>query len=240
MRATFETVAGAVSAVTELLRRRVVPAAVELVDRDCLDAVARHLKARSLAPPDTGALLLIEVDGLAEAVAEEASRVQAACRAVGAAEILRARDETERRELWRVRRELSPSLKVLAPAKFNHDVVVPRGRVPQLFDLVEVLRRTYRLQIPCFGHAGDGNIHVNILANPDDAGEMARVREAERALFEGVVGLQGSISGEHGIGFAKAPYLPLELSADEIRLMKRLKQAFDPNGVLNPGKIFPA
>jgi glycolate oxidase len=239
IRATFETVTEAVGAVTELLRKRVVPATVEIVDNECLEAVAKNLNVRSLAPPGTGALLLIEVDGLPETVAEEAQRVQAACREAGATEIIRAKDEAERQELWRVRRELSPSLKVLAPAKHNHDLVVPKGRIPQLFELIDEVRRTCRLQIPCFGHVGDGNIHANIMAHPDDPDEMARVKQAERALFEGVVELEGSISGEHGIGFAKAPYVPIELSPDEIALMKRLKLAFDPNGILNPGKIFP-
>jgi FAD/FMN-containing dehydrogenase len=102
------------------------------------------------------------------------------------------------------------------------------------------LRRDYRLRIPCFGHAGDGNIHVNIMLRPDDADEVARGREAERLLFEGVVALEGSISAEHGIGFTKLPFIGIELSPEEIALMKRVKAAFDPNNLLNPGKIFPA
>jgi FAD/FMN-containing dehydrogenase len=179
------------------------------------------------------------VDGTPGAVREEADRVEEACRAAGALELLRARDETERNELWRVRRELSLSLKKVAPLKFNHDVVVPKARIPDLFALVERIRRTYSLRIPLFGHAGDGNIHVNIMVSPDDASEVSRAHEAEKVLFQGVVALEGSISGEHGIGFAKAPFLPLELSADEIALMKRVKQAFDPHNLLNPGKIFP-
>jgi glycolate oxidase len=239
LRATFPDVHGAVDAVANIIRARVVPAAVELIDGDSLEAVARYLNVRSLAPEGTGAVLLLEVDGLAEAVDEEARRVEAACREAGATEIRRARDEAERQELWRVRRELSLSLKTITPVKFNHDVVVPKGRIPALFDLVDRLKRDYRLRIPCFGHAGDGNIHVNIMVTPGDDDETRRAHEAERLLFEGVVALEGSISGEHGIGFAKARYLPIELSADEIALMRRVKQAFDPHGILNPGKIFP-
>ena len=139
-----------------------------------------------------------------------------------------------------MRRELSYSLKTVSPLKLNHDVVVPKGRIPQLFELIARLRRDYRLRIPCFGHAGDGNIHVNIMLSPDDEAEVARGREAERLLFEGVVALDGSISGEHGIGFTKAPFIGIELSPDEIALMKRVKAAFDPNNLLNPGKMFPA
>ena len=239
LRATFPTVEAAVAAVSNIIRARVVPAALELIDGDSLEAVARNLNVRSLAPAGTAALLLLEVDGIAEAIEEEAARVEEACRAAGATEVLRARDEEERQELWRVRRELSLSLKMIASLKFNHDVVVPKGRIPELFALVRELRERFRLPIPCFGHAGDGNIHVNIMVDKDDAAAIARAHEAEQMLFTGVVALEGSISGEHGIGFAKARFLPLELSQEEIALMKRVKDAFDPHHILNPGKIFP-
>ena len=239
LRASFIDVEAAVAAVTNITRARVIPATLELVDGESLEAVANYLQVRSLAPAGTGAVLLLEVDGVAAAVAEEASRVEQACREAGATEVLRARDEGERQELWRVRREISHSLKVITPLKFNHDVVVPKGRIPELFALVRRLRDEYRLRIPCFGHAGDGNIHVNIMVDPGDAAEIARAHEAEPILFRGVIAMEGSISGEHGIGFSKMPFVPLELSPDEIALMKRVKQAFDPMGILNPGKMFP-
>ena len=239
LRATFGSIRDATQAVSNVIKARVVPAAVELIDSDSLEAVAAYLNVRSLAPPGTGALLLMEVDGLAAAVTEEAARCEQACRDAGATEILRARDEPERQEIWRVRRELSPALKTITPIKFNHDVVVPKGRIPQLFEFVERLKREFRLRIPCFGHAGDGNIHVNIMVSPGDEDELRRAHEAERQLFEGVVALEGSISGEHGIGFAKAKYLRLELDAATIAIMKAVKRAFDPHDVLNPGKIFP-
>jgi glycolate oxidase len=238
LRATFTDVEAAVRAVTELIRRRVVPATLELIDRESLAAVSRYL-GTGLAPPGTGAVLLIEVDGLASGVLEEADRVAEACRVAGTTELLRADEAAARDDLWRIRRELSHSLRTVAGLKINHDVVVPRGRVPQLFELVGRLRDEYALTIPCFGHAGDGNIHVNIMLDPDDAGALARARLAERRLFEGVVALEGSITGEHGIGFSKAPFLGIELSDDVIALMKRVKHAFDPKGLLNPGKIFP-
>jgi glycolate oxidase len=239
LRATFGTVDAAARAVTNVIKARVVPAALEIIDGDSLEAVAAYLKVRSLAPPGTAALLLLEVDGIAEAVAEEARRCEQACRDAGATELLRARDDAEREELWRVRRELSFSLKTITPIKFNHDVVVPKGRIPQLFALVARIKRDYRLRIPCFGHAGDGNIHVNIMVTPGDDDELRRAHEAEEILFEGVVSLEGSISGEHGIGFAKAKYLPVELDEATIAAMKAVKRAFDPAGLLNPGKIFP-
>jgi glycolate oxidase len=239
LRGTFASVEAAVEAVEEIIRERVVPAAIELIDGDSLEAVARYLQGRSLAPEHTAAILLVEVDGVPSSVTEEGMRVERALRTAAATEVLHARDAAEREELWRVRRELSMSLRTVAPLKINHDVVVPKARIPDLFRLVKRLAAEHRLRIPCFGHAGDGNIHVNIMLDPADADEVRRGRLAERQLFEGVVALEGSISGEHGIGFSKAPFIPLELSAEEIALMKRVKSAFDPHGILNPGKIFP-
>jgi glycolate oxidase len=241
--AEFATVTDAVEAVTELIRRRVVPAAVELVDADSLNALARHA-GRPMASSGAGAVLITEVDGSPEAVGPDILLVEEACRSGRAIAIRRAQSEAERDEIWNLRRELSPALKKISTIKLNNDVVVPRGRVPELFLLVDGIRKASGLTIACFGHAGDGNIHVNIMVpdtgQPHETAEQrARGEQAVRRLFEGVVALEGSISGEHGIGFVKAPYLGLELSREEIALMKRLKTAFDPNGILNPGKIFP-
>ncbi len=238
LRATFDGIEAAVEAVSGLIRARVVPATIELVDGESLAAVTRYLGGAELAPPGTAGLLILEVDGMADAVAEEARLVEAACRAAGATEVLRAASEDERRELWRVRRELSPALKTIATLKINQDVVVPRGRVPDLFRLVGELKKEFDVAIPCFGHAGDGNIHVNIMVDGADDDAVRRAHGAQRRLFEGVVALEGSISGEHGIGYTKAPFLSLELSREAIALMKRVKQAFDPHDILNPGKVF--
>ena len=238
MLATFDGIRGAVDAVSELIRRRVVPAALELIDGDSLQAVEQNLGG-GLVARGTGAALIVEVDGTARGVEEDLDRVIDACRTVGAREMTRAHDEAERDTIWSLRRQTSAALKATGLVKINHDVVVPRGRVPELFDVIAELKRTYNLRVASFGHAGDGNIHVNLLLTPGNLDEAARAKEAEQFLFTRVVALEGSISGEHGIGFAKAPYLPIELSADEIALMKRVKAAFDPNGILNPGKIFP-
>jgi glycolate oxidase len=238
LRATFTGIQDAVDAVTALIHRRVVPAAVELIDADTLDAMHAYT-GRSIAPPGTGALLIVETDGTPASAAEELTAVEAACRDRGATGIIRASTDREREDIWAVRREGSLALRATGLLKINHDVVVPRGRVPELFGIVERLKRDYQIRIASFGHAGDGNIHVNLMVNRGDVAEMARAKEAERVLFEGVVALEGSISGEHGIGFAKQPYIALELSSAEIELMKRVKTAFDPAGILNPGKIFP-
>jgi glycolate oxidase len=238
MLATFEGIRGAVDAVTELIRRRVVPAAVELIDSDSLAAIEANLGG-AMVVPATQAALIVEVDGTERGVEEDLDRVVDACRAVGATEISRAQSDEERDTIWSLRRQTSVALKKTGLIKINHDVVVPRGRVPELFDVIAEMKKTYKLRIASFGHAGDGNIHVNLLITPGDADEAARAKQAELFLFTRVVELEGSISGEHGIGFAKAPYLPIELSEVEIALMKRIKAAFDPNGILNPGKIFP-
>jgi glycolate oxidase len=140
--------------------------------------------------------------------------------------------------LWSVRREISPALLLIADVKINHDVVVPKGRLPQLFELIGRLKRQFGMPIPSFGHVGDGNIHVNIMVESSPEA-LARARDAEAELFRGVVALDGSISGEHGIGLSKAKYLDLELGREVIALMQRVKTAFDPHGILNPGKIFP-
>ena len=238
MLATFDGIRGAVNAVTELIRRRVVPAAVELIDGDSLAAIESNLGGGMVAP-GTQAALIVEVDGTERGVEEDLDRVVDACRAAGAREISRAQSEEERDTIWSLRRQTSVALKKTGLIKINHDVVVPRGRVPELFDVIAEMKKTYNLRVASFGHAGDGNIHVNLLITPGDADEAARAKQAELFLFTRVVALEGSISGEHGIGFAKAPYLPIELSPVEIALMKRVKAAFDPNGILNPGKIFP-
>ncbi len=236
--ASFASIAGAVDAVTALVARRAVPAAIELIDGESLRAVEAHL-GRAVAPTGAGAMLIVECDGLAGAAAEELARVREACEQAGAIGLAEAVAPEDRERLWHVRRELSPALRATGLHKINHDVVVPRGRVPDLLACADDLGRRFRLRVASFGHAGDGNMHVNLLTTPGDADERRRAGEAERELFERVVALEGSISGEHGIGFAKAPYLSIELSPVEIALMQRLKAAFDPAGILNPGKIFP-
>jgi glycolate oxidase len=236
--AFFADVRAAVAAVTAVIQAGVVPAALELVDEESLRAVEAYVGER-VAPAGAGALVVVECDGMPAGVEEEIRRVQQAVGAAGALGIVRAADEAERERVWHVRRQLSYALRDTGAYKINHDVVVPRGRVPQLFDEVARVRAAHGLRLACFGHAGDGNIHVNILIDGGNADERRRAALAEREIFARVVALEGSISGEHGIGFTKKPHIDLELSGDVIELMKRVKAAFDPHGILNPGKIFP-
>ena len=236
--AAFRDVVGAVDAVSALIRRRIVPAAIELVDDDSLRAAEAYSQT-PIATEGAHALLIVECDGTPAAVAEDIAQVSAACESVGAVNVHRAGSDAERDRIWNVRRQISLALRATGLLKINHDVVVPRGRVPELFDAIAVLKRDYQLRVASFGHAGDGNIHVNLMVDRTSADELARAKAAERVLFERVVALEGSISGEHGIGFAKKPYIDIELSPEEIALMQRVKAAFDPANILNPGKIFP-
>ncbi len=194
-----------------------MPAAVELVDAASLKALARARRpadgdARRAAPCSSS-----KWTASPESVAPDILLVEDACRAARAILLKRAATEAERDDIWQLRRELSPALKKISNIKLNNDVVVPRGRIPELFALVKEIERDAGLPIASFGHAGDGNIHVNIMV--PETGRKSREQRAKsrgeravRRLFEGVVALEGSISGEHGIGFTKAPYLGLELS----------------------------
>jgi len=237
LRVAFSSVGDAVLAVRKITEERVVPAALELIDSACLDALNQSTGER-LVPKGAQALLLIDVDGMPAAVVQEIERVSRACVSANAMEVKQASDPSERKELWSLRRELSLILRELAPRKINHDVVVPKSRIPELFKIIEQLRDEFNLLMPSFGHVGDGNIHVNILLDPTNESALQRARKVEALLFQAVVRLEGSISGEHGIGFSKAPYLGLELSDETISLMRRIKSSFDPKGILNPGKIF--
>jgi glycolate oxidase len=234
--ARFATVRDAAQCVSRISAARVTPAKIELVDRFSLEAVA-DFTGQDL-PRDAGALLLIEVDGDGGAVEREAATVGRVCRESGAFDVVLAETDEEAERLWEVRRKISPAVGRLRPKKLNQDVVVPRTRIPELLDIVDEISARLNLLIPCFGHAGDGNIHVNVMLDPSDSSEADRAKQAVEEIFKASVALGGTISGEHGIGYVKAPYLSLALTRETIEMMRRLKRTFDPNGILNPGKMF--
>jgi glycolate oxidase len=238
LQAAFAGINAAVRAVTEIVRARVIPATIELIDRDSLAAVEAMASDASLAPAGAGAVLLIDIDGSPEQVGGDLARVEEACRRAGA-EVRQATTRVEADRLWELRRQMTYALRSPDVVKLNNDIVVPKARIPELFELITELKSRYRLRIPAFGHIGDGNIHVNVMVPRGDGYAMERGQQAVAALFAGVVALEGSITGEHGIGFSKAPFLDLAVGADAIDLMRRIKSAFDPAGILNPGKIFP-
>ncbi len=223
-------------AVAGIVQERITPCALELMDRTTIDCVKRIV---DLSLPDgTGCALLIEVDGLESSVAREADRVEEACRRFGAIEVGRAADAAGRERLWKLRRSISPAVRQVNPVKINEDIVVPRSRLVEMFAFLSGLAERRNLKIVNFGHAGDGNIHVNIMISGKDEDERRRADEAVEEVFRKTVELGGTISGEHGIGIAKAPYMEMEVGPLGVSVMKRLKNCFDPNGILNPGKIF--
>ena len=156
----------------------------------------------------------------------------------GILEVRQANNDKEVEDLWKARRSISPATFKLRPHKISEDVVVPKTKIPHLVDFTEKLSRELDIIILTFGHAGDGNIHVNIMLDKDDPEENRKGETAKRRLFEYVLSLSGTLSGEHGIGITKAPFLALELDETSLMLMQKIKKVFDPNNILNPGKIF--
>ncbi|MBI5575038.1 MAG: FAD-binding protein [Deltaproteobacteria bacterium] len=223
-------------AVAGIVQERITPCALELMDRTAVECV-RRMADLSL-PEGTGCALLIEVDGLEASVAREADRVEEACLRFGAIEVRKAADAAGRDNLWKLRRSISPAVRQVNPVKINEDIVVPRSRLVEMFAFLSDLSERQDLKIVNFGHAGDGNIHVNIMISGKDEDERGRADKAVEAVFRKTVELGGTISGEHGIGIAKAPYMEMEVGPLGVSVMKRLKNCFDPNGILNPGKIF--
>jgi glycolate oxidase len=223
-------------AVGAVFQRGILPRCLELLDEHTL-ALVRPLSGLPLHP-SARALLLIELDGEELGVERQLETCGNALTEAGALEVLVARHAGERERLWAARRELSRALRAVAKNKLAEDVVVPRSKIPSLFDACRSISERHGIAMPAYGHAGDGNMHVNFLWN--DESERPRVDAAVEALFKATIALGGTLSGEHGIGILKAPYLPLEQSPGLIALQERLKNVFDPQGILNPGKIFPS
>jgi glycolate oxidase len=236
VRATFRTMREACACVPRFNRAKVVPVAVEVLDRNSIEAVETEFAFGF--GDEAGALLLVSVDGHAEDVERDSAIVERVVRDGGGFDVVRSRTREEEEKLWDVRRALSPAIKKFGTMKFNEDVVVPRSRVPDLIERVVEIGKRFDTFVVNFGHAGDGNIHVNFMCDRDDREAMKRAREAVRETFAVAVDLGGTISGEHGIGYVKAPYLSMALDAATIEMMKKIKRALDPNGILNPGKMF--
>jgi len=236
VRATFKTMREACACVARFSRARVVPVAIEVLDRNAINAVESQY-AFGLAL-DAGALLLVSVDGATSEVERTSRIVEDVLRDGGGFDLIRAETREAEDKLWDVRRALSPAIKKFGTLKFNEDVVVPRSRVPELIERVEEIGRRYHTFVVNFGHAGDGNIHVNFMCDREDTAAVKRAREAVRETFAVAVELGGTISGEHGIGYVKAPYLDMAVTGATIETMKQIKRALDPSGILNPGKMF--
>ncbi len=237
MRAVYADIHSAASAIARIMAQPVTPCVLEFIDDTGISLVRQH--AAVDLPEAAGGLLLLEVDG-AEACIEEAARAVArAAEGAGLMEFATAAGAEDAAELWSARKALSPALRSLAPKKINEDIVVPVSRLPELISGLQRLSREFGILIVNFGHAGNGNIHTNLLVDPDNAGAMERAYRCLAQVFHLVLELQGTLSGEHGVGIEKRDFVNLEIEPATLRLMQRIKSQFDPNGILNPGKMFP-
>ncbi len=235
MLASFTRVTDAARAVSGTIAAGWLPRACEFMDHRCLELIRAH--GAVTIPDAAGALLILETDGTAEESARVAAAISEVCREVGALEVRTAESTEEAAAIWAARKALSQAMYEVAPGKINEDIVVPRSALPELVAQVDELAMQSGLAIVCFGHAGEGNLHVNIMADLADPSIRQTAEVVVQSLFDTVVRLKGSVSGEHGIGLTKARYLPTEVSAEGLQVMARVKAAMDPHGIMNPGKI---
>lgn len=236
VRASFRSMEEACKVLTKFTPEGILPMAMEVIDKHCINAIEQNY-AFGLSK-DAAAILLVAVDGSADEVGKNAEIIEQILQANGGFDVLRAKSKEDEDKLWDVRRAISPSLMKFGTLKINEDVVVPRSRVPELVARVEEIGKKHNTFVANFGHAGDGNIHVNFMCNREDADSIERARLAVKETFLLSVELGGTISGEHGIGYVKAAYMDYAIDKPTLEVMKGIKQVFDPNGVLNPGKMF--
>ncbi len=236
VRANFLSMEAACKVLTKFTPVGLLPMAMEVIDKYCVAAIEENF-AFGLSK-DAGAILLVAVDGSRQEVERNAQTIERIIGENGGFDILRAKSKEEEDKLWDVRRAISPSLMKYGTLKINEDVVVPRSKVPELVAKIEEIGKRHDTFVANFGHAGDGNIHVNFVVDRDDPAAIARARECVSETFALSVALGGTISGEHGIGYVKAQYLEYAIDKPTLEIMKGIKKVFDPKGILNPGKMF--
>lgn len=234
--AVYHDLKDAATTVSQIIKSRIIPSTLELMDSTSIRCVEEYAK---VGLPSAEAVLLIETDGKMDAAARDAETIRKICLDNNAFRVDIAVDKKEVKGLWQARRAVSAALFRAKPNKINEDVVVPRSRITELILGLQEIARKRGLLIASFGHAGDGNIHANIMYDRKDPAEARNAEEAVAEVFELTLRLNGTISGEHGVGVTKAPYIGMELSPEVVEMMKGIKKTFDPNGILNPGKIFP-
>ncbi len=237
LRALYADMSSAAKAVSAIMAQPVTPSTLEFMDGQALSMI-RKAQQTDL-PEQAQALLMIEIDGSAASIEQDAKQVADSAETAGCLEVMVADTEQKVSALWALRKALSPTLRTVAPKKINEDVVVPVSRIPALIDGLQQLGEQHTITIVNFGHAGNGNIHVNLLVNPDDPAEMQRADACLAEVFALVLELEGTLSGEHGIGMVKRDFVQLEIDPVTLELMQKIKQQFDPEGILNPGKKLP-
>jgi len=254
LRVCYASDTAACAAVQRIMQQPVVPSALEFMDRRSIEAITEYgvsveanvmrsgrsqFGAAEGLAPGTEAVLMVEADGPAEDIPRQIAALENALRGDGLLELQTGFTPAEIQNLWTARKSLSHAVKKIAPLKINEDVVVPVSRLAELVAAIDAMGTLHRLPIVSFGHAGNGNLHVNLMVHPDDEDEMARAETCLRELVETVLRLGGTLSGEHGIGTKKRQFLPLEIEPDTLTLMRELRRVFDPQGILNPGKKLP-
>ena len=233
--AVFDDLDKAGNAISAIIRNKVIPATLEIMDNVTIRTVENFTHAG--LPVEAAAIILCEVDGYKEAVEREAVIVERVLNEEGAIEVKLAKDDQERDRIWYARRMALPALAQKKPTTVLEDATVPRSKIPNMLKEIRRIAEKYDLQIGTFGHAGDGNLHPTILADERDHDEMERVEKAVDEIFDAAISLGGTLSGEHGIGIAKAKYLPLEFGDAGVDTLRRIKEALDPNYLINPGKV---
>lgn len=238
LRVCFDSNRAALDAVSRVMHQAVLPSALEFMDQRAIDAI-RPTGATDDLPPGTRALLMVEADGAAQDLPRQIAALQHALAGEGLLDIKSGFTRDDITRLWTARKSLSLAVKQIAPLKINEDVVVPVSQLADFVDYVDHTAHAQRLAVVSFGHAGNGNLHVNLMVHPEDADEMARAHLALDAILLRVLALGGTLSGEHGIGTEKRRFVDREIDPPTLNLMRAIKQQFDPQGLLNPGKLLP-
>ena len=237
LQAVYRDMHSAAAAVSRIMAQAVTPCALEFIDGRAIAMIRDY--AQVPLPEQAGALLMIEVDGQHAAIDAAVDCIRTAAANPGLLDIKAAGNDAETAALWATRKALSPALRTIAPKKINEDVVVPVSRMAELIGGLGALADEFAVTIVNFGHAGNGNIHVNLLVNPDDPAEMQRAERCLDRVFDLVLKLDGTLSGEHGVGIEKRDFIEREIAAPALELMRGIKGLFDPRGILNPGKMLP-
>ncbi|SDI14302.1 FAD-binding oxidoreductase [Alteribacillus bidgolensis] len=235
--AVFDEVELSGKAISKTLTSGILPSKMEFMDQASVQAVENY-KPSGL-PVDAAALLMIELDGRAEAIKAEVIQVEKIMKELGAKDIVVPKNEEEAAKIWQARKQVSPAIAKIKPTKVSEDATVPRSKIAEMMERLKVIKEKYNIELVVFGHAGDGNLHPNIMCDKRNEEEMIRVEQAVGEIFEAAVELGGTLSGEHGIGTMKAPFMEQELGSAGLDMMKRIKDSWDPNGIMNPGKMFP-
>ncbi|MCP3031799.1 FAD-binding protein [Halobacillus sp. A1] len=237
MMVSFKDVRSAGEAVSKTLTSGILPSKMEFMDQACIRAVENFQPAG--LPIDAEAILIIELDGHPEGIAAELEIVEKIMIDLGASETIVPGNPEEAARIWHARKQVSPAIAQIKPTKVSEDATVPRSKIPDMMESLQAIKEKYKVEIFVFGHAGDGNLHPNILCDKRDQEEMARVESAVEEIMLAAIKLGGTLSGEHGIGTLKAPFMEAAIGKVGLDMMKRMKESWDPNNILNPGKIFP-